>query len=100
MASSTERYTEWEVTILFYSALHYVEALLSTQGIHSKTHRERNDLASNLTNLARYYEILFKRSINARYDLYEFSPQEVDRIKAGAFRRVKEEVNTILASRP
>ena len=27
LASLPERYTEWEVTALFYSALHYVNAL-------------------------------------------------------------------------
>ena len=96
MASYSERYTEWEVTILFYSALHYVDAFLATQGAHPKSHRERFDLVSNLTDLARYYEILFKRSMNARYHLYEFSSEEVARIKNGAFRRVKEGILTLL----
>ena len=85
--------------MLFYSALHYVEAFLATQGTHPRTHRERNSVVSSHTRFARYYEILFKRSLNARYDLYEFSPQEVDRIKAGAFRRVKDEVISLLGSR-
>ena len=98
MASYSERYTEWEVAILFYSALHYVEAFLATEGVHPKSHQERFDLVSNMTDLARYYEILFKRSMNARYHLYEFTSQEVDRIKAGAFHRVKEEILALLPS--
>ena len=98
MASYPERHTEWEVAILFYSALHYVEGFLATQGAHPKSHHERFALVSNLTGVARYYEILFKRSMNARYHLYEFTPQEVDRIKAGAFRRVKEETLALLGS--
>ena len=97
MVSLSERYTEWEVTILFYSALHYVDAFLATRGLHPKDHRERQDLVADLTDLARYYEILFKRSMNARYHLYEFTPQEVDRIKSGAFLRVKEGVLALLA---
>ena len=100
MASSQERYTEWEVNIVFYSALHYVESVLATQGIHPESHRERNGLLPNLMGLARYYEILFKRSMNARYDLYEFSPQEVDRIRAGAFIRVKEGALALLGNLP
>ena len=98
MASYSERHTEWEVTILFYSALHYVDAFLATQGAHPKSHQERFGLVSNLTGVARYYEILFKRSMNARYHLYEFTPLEVNRIKAGAFRRVKEEILALLPS--
>ena len=91
-----ERCPEWQVTILFYSALHYVDAFLATQGTHPKSHHERFGLVSNLTDVARYYETLFKRSMNARYHLYEFTPQEVDRIKAGAFRRVKEGILALL----
>ena len=96
ISSHSEQCPEWEVTIFFYSALHYVDAFLATQGAHPKSHYERFDLVSNLTGVARYYEILFKRSMNARYHLYEFTPQEVDRIKAGAFRRVKEGILTLL----
>lgn len=90
MASLPERYTEWEVAMLFYSALHYVDAFLATRGLHPQSHLERKDLVASLTNLARYYDILFKRSMNARYHLYQFTPQEVDRIRNGAFLRVKE----------
>jgi hypothetical protein len=99
IASLAERYTEWEVTIVFYSGLHYLDAFLATRGIHPRTHCERNDLASNLTGLARYYDILFKWIMNARYHLYNFTPQEVDRIKTGAFCLVKEEVIDILGNR-
>ena len=98
MESYSERCPEWEVTILFYSALHYVDASLATHEAHPKNHHERKALVASLTNFARYYDILFKRSMNARYHLYEFTPQEVDRIKAGAFRRVKEEVLALLPS--
>ena len=100
MASLPDRYTEWEVVMLFYSALHYVDAFLATRGLHPQSHFERKDLVASLTSLARYYEILFKRSMNARYHLYQFTPQEVDRIRNGAFRRVKEEVLALLGNRP
>lgn len=97
MASATERYMEWEVTVLFYSALHYVDAFLATRGLHPKNHYDRKQLVANQTNVARYYEILFKRSMNARYHFYQFTPQEVDRIRDGAFRRVKEGILALLA---
>ena len=100
MASLPGRYTEWEVAMLFYSALHYVDAFLATGGLHPQSHRERKDLVASLTNSARYYEILFKRSMNARYHVYYFTPQEVDRIRNGAFRRVKEEMLALLGNHP
>ena len=46
MASLPERYTEWEVTMLFYSALHYVDAFLATRGLHPQSHLERKDLVA------------------------------------------------------
>ena len=85
--------------MLFYSALHYVDAFLATLGMHPRTHCERNDLLANLTDLAVYYQVLSKRSMNARYDLYQFTPAEVDRIRNGAFRRVKEGILALLANR-
>lgn len=97
MDSLPERHTEWEVPMLFYSALHYVGAFLATRGLHPQSHLERKDLVPSLTNLARYYDILFKRSMNARYHLYQFTPQEVDRIRNGAFLRVKEGILALLS---
>lgn len=82
--------------MLFYSALHYVDAFLATRALHPKSHNERYEIVSGETDIARYYEILFKRSMNARYHLYEFSPEEVTRIRTGAFRRVKEEITSLL----
>ena len=100
MASLPDRYTEWEVAMLIYSALHYVDAFLATRGLHPRSHIERKEQMANLTSLARYYDILFKRSMNARYHLYQFTPQEVDRIKNGAFCRVKEEMLALLGNLP
>ncbi len=98
LVSLTQRYLEWEVTTLFYSALHYANAFLSTQGLTAEYHRERFDLLSSRTNLGNDYDTLFQRSMNARYELYEFTIQEVDRLKAGAFRRVKENILALLPS--
>lgn len=96
MATLPNRHPDWEVTMLFYSALHYVDAFLATRGLHPRTHFERNDLLSNLTDISEYYHILFMRSMNARYHIYQFTPPEVDRIRNGAFRRVKEGILALL----
>lgn len=98
MASLPERHPDWEVTMLFYSALHYADAFLATIGMHPQNHGERHELLSILTDAAEYYLVLYKRSMNARYHIYQFTPPEVDRIRNGAFRRVKGEMLALLAN--
>ena len=83
------RYTEWEVTALFYSALHYLNAYLETQGHSLRTHVDRNALANRLTNIGNEYSELFRSSLRARYKFAKFTPQEVDEIRTGPFLRVK-----------
>lgn len=84
--------------MLFYSALHYVNAVLATRGQSANFHRERYDLLDSQTNLGKDYGTLFQRSMNARYDYDEFRVQEVDRIKTGPFRRVKDGILALLPS--
>ena len=99
MAALPDRHPDWEVTMLFYSALHYVDAFLAISDLHPEDHRERYNLLARSTNFARAYRTLLRRSMNARYDLYQFTLAEVDRIRNGAFRRVKEGILALLANR-
>ena len=96
IGSLPERYAEWEVTALFYAALHYADAYLETQGIRPRDHSQRNRIVANLTNAGGAYRRLFRLSLEARYELSRFTPQEIDRIRAGPFRRVKEEMLSLL----
>ena len=98
LASLPERYTEWEVTALFYSALHYVNAFLEVKGLRPTIHHARLRLVSRLTGFVKEYENLSQKSVNARYKMDEFTSQEVDSIKAGEFRIVKEGALALLAS--
>lgn len=84
--------------MLFYSALHYVNAFLATQGQSANYHRERFDLLDNQTSLGKDYDTLFQRSMNARYEYDEFTVQESDQLKTGPFLRVKEGVLALLPS--
>ena len=97
LASLPQRYPEWEITTLFYSALHYVNAFLATQGQSTNYHRERYDLLDSQTTLGKDYDTLFQRSMNARYDYDEFTTQEADQLKAGPFRSVKEGILALLS---
>jgi uncharacterized protein (UPF0332 family) len=93
-----QRFPEWEITALFYSALHYASAFLATQGHHPENHSQRNNLVRNLTNIGEDYRNLYSLSRDARYRGVAFTPQRVGEIKDGPFRRVKEGILALLPS--
>jgi len=90
------RFTQWEVTALFYSALHYVSALLAIQGYEAKNHHQRRALIAQHTDVSYEYDNLLQYSLDARYELKQFTPEEVELLKADDFRRVKEEILALL----
>ena len=96
LSTLPQRFTEWEVTALFYSALHYASAFLATQGHYPESHNIRNSLVRNLTNIGTDYRNLYSLSLDARYRGVAFTPLRVGEIKAGSFYRVKEEVLRLL----
>ena len=53
-------------------------------------------MVSSLTNAGASYRALFRQSMDARYELARFTPQRVDQIREGPFRRVKEEMLSLL----
>ena len=67
---SKTAYLDWAVTIIFYSALHYVDAVLAVSGIHPDNHAQRGAaIGTNATlRVVRgEYRILETLSQNARY---------------------------------
>lgn len=70
LGSASPPFIDWQVTSLFYAALHYVDAYLATKGIHPHDHMERDGWIAKLTELkpiaAEYFE-LKDRSMDARY---------------------------------
>lgn len=92
------RFTQWEITALFYSALHYVSALLASQGYEAKNHHQRRALIAQHTNVTNEYDNLLQHSLDARYELKQFTSEEVELLKADDFRRIKAEMLTLLPS--
>ena len=92
------RFTEWEVTALFYSALHYVSAFLATQGYEAKNHHERRNLIAQHTNLSNEYDNILQYSLDARYEMKKFTPEEVELLKTDDFSRIKQEILALLPS--
>ena len=98
MASLQQRFPEWEIKALFYSALHYASAFLSTQGHNPENHHLRNQLIGDSTSVGTDYQNLYRLSLNARYQRSTYTSTRVEAIKAGPFRRVKEGIMTLLPS--
>lgn len=98
IAALPTRFPDWEITVLFYSALHYVDAFLSTQGIHPRNHDSRIRSIRSYINAWEDYRDLYHLSLDARYNTVSFTPAYADAIKAGPFRRTKEEILTLLPS--
>ena len=98
LSALSQRFPEWEVTAVFYAALHYVSAFLTTQGHDPENHGHRNDLVSRLTDIGEDYRNLYSFSRDARYRGISYTPHRVDEIKNGPFRRVKEEILALLPS--
>lgn len=69
-------YLDWAVTGMFYTALHFVEWLLATKGLHSDTHDNRHQTmgrVSELKRIWREYQELEFQSRRSRYEGAQFS---------------------------
>ena len=89
---------DWSVTVLFYAALHLVEAALAPQ-THSANHNAR------FANIRRhpqirhvyfdYYE-LYTRSLDARYDCAPFTMQQVQTLYLPRYEPIKRHLQPLL----
>ena len=73
LSGTTPRFIDWQITALFYAALHYVDAYLARFSIHPSSHEERSmwmGRESILKTIYTAYRDLQNRSRDARYELY------------------------------
>jgi hypothetical protein len=73
LADATPRFIDWQITALFYAALHYVDAYLAKFAIHPNSHEERSTWMgreSVLKTIYAVYRDLQNRSRDARYEIY------------------------------
>lgn len=70
-------YPDWVSVVAFYSALHYVEAILATHNLHYKHHEDRNRQVSLLLQeIENQYLNLYDLAKNARYGRIGDAPSE------------------------
>ena len=78
---SEGRFIEWAATGFFYSAIHYIEAYMATQGIHSGSHRVRDSSVQSDPKLSAIYDDyneLKNDSIQSRYHGHKFPLEEIN----------------------
>ncbi|MFN8637039.1 MAG: hypothetical protein U0893_24590 [Chloroflexota bacterium] len=88
----------WSVTILFYAALHLVEATLAPHG-HSPNHSAR--LATirfdrRFRPVQAEYRFLYDLSLRARYDCRPFNEQDVQAIYDAYYEPIKRHLQPLL----
>jgi hypothetical protein len=82
---------DWAITILFYAALHYVDAFLAVKSHHPPNHDSRDsEIQTNgsLSVIYSDYRRLKDRSIAARYGCANFHRNQFPPIKA-KFENIK-----------
>jgi len=72
---------DWKLTVLFYAAMHYVEAYLAkSMAIHLRSHTTRDGYVTKELNLKRIrneYNHLKFFGYNARYEISGFTAKDV-----------------------
>ena len=87
--SDTE-FLDWAVVVAFYVALRYVDAFFSPE--RPVNHEERNGWVARNSRTSRIYNAyreLYQRARDARYELVEFTANEVESLIANRLSLVK-----------
>lgn len=93
-------YSDWAITVLFYAALHYVDAFLAHAGIpYPGAHRTRDGLVNSVTQLrtiSSEYLRLKNRSSSARYYASRFTAREIERCRHTDLENIKRHIRRLL----
>lgn len=94
-----KKFRFWAITAYHYSALHWVDAYLSTKNFHPRIHSEREKFLSLLSNLREniyhdYHEI---RTVcrESRYETHNFSRDQVFAVKK-YLKKIKTHIQNLL----
>ena len=64
-------YLDWAVTVIFYTALHLVEWLLATKGLHSNSHANRHQVMGRVGELRWIWPDYRELEFQSRRSRYE-----------------------------
>jgi hypothetical protein len=91
-------HVEWAVTIMFYAALHLIEATLAPSA-HSSNHNARNQTVqfdARFHPIYRHYRELYRRSLDARYECTPFTILQVQHLYATQYEPIKRHLQLLL----
>jgi hypothetical protein len=89
---------DWFVTMLFYSAVHYVDAFLAGKNVHPPDHGSRDSAIENNASISAIYNDyrrLKDRSTKARYEIANFHKNQLPPIVQN-FENVKSHIEALL----
>lgn len=93
LATVAPTYIDWQITALFYSALHYVDAYLAKHNVHPSSHAERDRLITMESVLRRIYTAyrdLESYSRDARYELHSIAPGYEQTLYSNQFTAIRD----------
>lgn len=101
LAYASPAYADWQVTALFYAALHYVDAYLASTANpqHPANHAVREGFVRNEPNLRQvyvHYRELKERSIEARYSAALSPPPAFVRLRPASFEPLRQHLKGLL----
>jgi hypothetical protein len=97
---NTTEFRDWVVTGYFYSALHWIDAYLVRE--NKKTdegHAFRNTQTNNLrelTAISRPYRKLYSYSRNVRYELVDFTAEQIRKDVVPKVKQIREYMERLL----
>jgi hypothetical protein len=97
IAFQSDPHVDWSVTVLFYAALHLVEATLAP--IHSMNHTDRNQNIQQDPHLQAIYLLyreLYRRSLDARYDCVPFTALQARHLYVTRYEPIKRQLQPLL----
>lgn len=77
-------YVDWAVVVLYYAAVHYVDAVLAISASHPPTHAHRHaqiQRNATLQKIYREYRLLEAVSRNARYSALPVGKSDWEKLK-------------------
>ena len=93
-------YCDWAAIVLFYSALHLVEAYLANMGEHPEGHADRSRALEEhgiLHPIWADYRILKDYSEDARYRCVAFAVDDIDSLERVEFKNIQDCISGLLS---
>jgi hypothetical protein len=89
---------DWSVTVLFYAALHLIEATLAPH-LHSTSHIVRDHNVQHhpdLQPIYQHYRHLYRRSLDARYNCVVFTTLQAQHLYVTRYEPIKQHLRPLL----